>query len=91
MKFQLKIYQLMIPTTQKPNDANVPKILKKKHEMFTIFCYVGHVSLSLKINKIRPNILQKPTIKNHAPTWMDLNANMPLFLVGFGSKLVPKS
>ena len=62
MKIQLKIYQLMIPTTQQPNDADVPKMYKNQ-QFFYYFCYVGHVSLSLKINKIRPNILQKPTIK----------------------------
>ena len=64
----------MIPTTQQPNDADIPKILKTNS--FHYFCYVGHVSLALKINKIKPNILQKTTIKTMPqlgwilmPTW----------------------
>ena len=66
MKIQLKIYQLMIPTTQQPNDADVPKTLKN-----------GHVILDQKINKNRPNILLKTTLKTIVqlgsilePTWV---------------------
>ena len=54
--------QPMIPTTEQPTDADVPKIIKKP-TVFYYFCYVSHVILSLKINKIRANILQKTTIK----------------------------
>ena len=35
----------------------------KKPTVFYYFCYVGYVILYLKINKIRPNILQKTTVK----------------------------
>ena len=49
----------------------------KKNNIFKYFCYVGHVILALKSNKIRPNILQKTTIKTMpqlgwilVPTWL---------------------
>ena len=56
MKMQANIYQPIIPTTERPNDADVPKMYKKQY-FFYYFCYVGHVILALKINEIRPNIL----------------------------------
>ena len=44
---------------------------------FYYFCYVGHVILALKVNKIRPNILQKTTFQTlpqlgwiSVPTWL---------------------
>ena len=45
----------MMPMYQKP--------FFKKTTVFRCFCYVGHVILAVKINKISPNILQKTTFK----------------------------
>ena len=54
--------QQIIPTTQEPNDPDVPKNIKKQ-KVFQGFCYAGHAMLDIKINENHNHIFKKTTFK----------------------------
>ena len=94
--FDLKINENLTKnlSTNDPNNTTTkwcrcPKNVQKP-TVFYYFCYVGHVSLSLKINKIRPNILQKPTIKTMPQLGWILMPTYLYFWWVWGAKLEPK-
>ena len=90
MKIHPKIYQQITPTTQQPDDADVPKTLKKQI-VFYCFCYVGHVMLGQKINKNKSNILHNTTVTTMLQLDSILEATWPHFGMVLGVKMGPKS
>ena len=89
MKNQLKIDQLMNPTTQQPNDADVLKTLKKTN-VFLMFLLCRPCYLRSENQYKYTQHPSKDSSQNHCPTGIDFRANLAIFLVGFGCQVGPK-